>query len=92
MVAHSKFLQVCRPGEFFGAANRCNMQTGECHFWLELHGHIIDPTPVDVRHLPPGRPVYIEWKRFQRGTFLPPDDSGILQDRCWQNVANVLPQ
>ena len=90
MPAHSKPLQVCRPDQRYGPANRCNVQTGDVHFWLSRYGIIIDPTPCTI-DLPPGDNVYIPWKRVPPSELPSRNEDAPAEDRCWQNVVNALP-
>ena len=100
MSAHSKLLYVCRPDEslarrifgpprlIFGPPNQCNIKTGDCHFWLERHGVIIDPSPcTDVLR---GENVYIPWKIMLCSEMPKPNGQPFEEGLCWQNVANAL--
>ena len=89
MSAHSKLLQVCRPDEAFGPPNRCNVQTGDVHFWLSRHGIIIDPSPCTV-DMPRGDDVYIPWGRVPPSELPSRNQDPPREGKCWQNAVNAL--
>ena len=90
MSTHSKLLQVCRPDEFFGPSNRCNVQTGDVHFWLSRCGIVIDPSPCTI-DLPRGDNVYIPWRRVPPSQLPSRNNEPPREYRCLQNAANALP-
>ena len=86
MSTHSKLLQVCRPDEFFGPPNRCNVQTGDVHFWLSRCGIVIDPSPCTI-DLPRGDNVYIPWRRVPPSQLPSHNKEPPREYRCLQNAA-----